>query len=347
MTPNIGKLNGGTAKMSELKNRKITYYIHCFINLRRDKKDKKQGGAPHKPVLLLAVLQLIENGYIKTNRIYLSPELVSVFNSIWHNLVHSDYSHMIFSLPFYHMKSEPFWRLKAKSGCEKWVEAKSAMKTFANLKAAVDYAEIDNELFLLAQNPVFCNELKLFLLDHYFPDTKPQYPHVIRFADLDIIAKQVIDESEVSYQNRMVELEQSLDENHYQQEVFVRNSIFKREVFRHYRNSCCISELRIDATENITILDACHIVPYAESHNDTIQNGIALCPNLHRAFDRGLIGISDDYRVIVNSIFSEPHPSPYSIIQFSGKPILLPSNPKHYPGLENLRHHRQRFNLCA
>ena len=70
------------------KNQDIQYYIHCLKNLRRD---RKKGGAPHKPILLLSVFQLIESGYIKNNKIYLTPELVSVFKSNWSHLVVSDY----------------------------------------------------------------------------------------------------------------------------------------------------------------------------------------------------------------------------------------------------------------
>lgn len=324
------------------KNQDIQYYIHCLRNLRRD---RKKGGAPHKPILLLSVFQLIESGYIKNNKIYLTPELVSVFKSNWSHLVVSDYSHMIFSLPYYHMKSEPFWRLKPNIGCEKWVEAKSAMKTFANLKEAVNYAEIDIDLFFLLQNFVICNELKLFLLDHYFPETKQNYPHVVRFDDLDAISKQIIQESSADYKNRIEELAQTLDKDEYEQEIFVRSHLFKREIIKIYNSTCCISGLRIDAIDNISMIDACHIVPFSESRNDSITNGIALCPNLHRAFDRGLIVINDDYRIVINPIFTEPYPSAYSITQFSGTQILLPTNPKYYPERVNLAQHRQQFNL--
>lgn len=40
-------------------------------------------------------------------------------------------------------------------------------------------------------------------------------------------------------------------------------------------------------------------------YNDTITNGIALCPNLHRAFDRGLIAIDDNFKVLVSQSFRE------------------------------------------
>ena len=89
------------------------------------------------------------------------------------------------------------------------------------------------------------------------------------------------------------------------------------------------------------MIDACHIIPFSESHDDTITNGISLCPNLHRAFDRHLITLDDDYRVVMKP-FAEDE-SIYSIKQFEGKQILMPENVKHYPKQENLEIHRERF----
>jgi len=93
-----------------------------------------------------------------------------------------------------------------------------------------------------------------------------------------------------------------------------------------------------------SMIDACHIIPFAESYNDTITNGIALSPNMHRAFDRGLISIDNDYRVLVSSKFIESD-SVYSIRQFEGSSIILPENSSYYPSLENLAYHRERFSF--
>ena len=88
------------------------------------------------------------------------------------------------------------------------------------------------------------------------------------------------------------------------------------------------------------MIDACHIVPFTISHDDTIGNGFALCPNLHRAFDRGLILVDDNYRVIVARNFIESSQSPYQIKIFDGKHLILPNNQKYFPSLENLRKHK-------
>jgi len=97
--------------------------------------------------------------------------------------------------------------------------------------------------------------------------------------------------------------------------------------------------------ENISMIDACHIIPFSESYNDTITNGIALCPNLHRAFDRGLISVNNNFEIIVNKRFTEPNKSSHSIKQFEGSKILLPNNPQFYPSIESLKSHRKRFGV--
>lgn len=93
------------------------------------------------------------------------------------------------------------------------------------------------------------------------------------------------------------------------------------------------------------MVDACHIVPFSECYDDTLSNGIALCPNLHRAFDRGLIAISDDYTVLVNKNFVENKRSAFNISQFAGKRIFLPDSEDMYPSLDNFAKHRCRFSF--
>ena len=138
----------------------LPYYVHCFTHLKRD---AKNGGAPHKPVLLLSVIRLFEKGYITDNKVFIIPELVSAFKAIWSMLVVTNHS-PIFALPFYHLSSEPFWRLIPNVGCEKWVESKSSMRSFSNLMTAVNYALIDIELSELLKKQQDRDILKLSIL---------------------------------------------------------------------------------------------------------------------------------------------------------------------------------------
>ena len=139
----------------------------------------------------------------------------------------------------------------------------------------------------------------------------------------------------------MTSLENSLDKECLEEEMFIRSAAFKRVISEAYNFSCCISRLRVDVTTDCDLMDACHIEPFATSHDDTITNGIYLCPTLHRAFDRHLISIDENYRLIVSKSFVERSDSPYSIKQFEGKTILLPANRDHYPSQEKLKKHRE------
>ena len=153
---------------------------------------------------------------------------------------------------------------------------------------------------------------------------------------LDDIEDKILNESREQYQGEIRKLLIEKDE----EEIFLRGSLFKREIPKIYNNTCCISGMRIDTTINASMIDACHIVPFSQSYDDTVTNGIALCPNLHRAFDRGLIAIDDDYRVMVSTSFREEETS-YSIANFENKRINLPLLSSYCPSVENFRWHRK------
>jgi len=147
------------------------------------------------------------------------------------------------------------------------------------------------------------NILQQFLLDEYFPKTKNSFSNtkVGQQKIFDDIERKILHEDASKYRKEIKMLMQQQNE----EEIFLRGSIFKREVPKIYNYTCCISEMKIDTIINISMIVACHIIPFRISYDDTITNGITLFPNLHRAFDRGLIVIDTDYKVIASIIFRE------------------------------------------
>ena len=317
----------------------LPYFAYCFTHLNRD---HKNGGAPHKPILLLSILQLYDRGVYNDNKIYILPELVSLFKTLWTRLVTTNH-HPIFALPFNYMNSEPFWDLIPNLGYERWIEAKGVLRSFKNLTSAVNYASVDNELSDLLQVKENREVLKLSILEKYFPGTTMEYEQQDDESDL----LTLLQEDTESYVQKILDLKKNVDENSFQEEVFIRNGIFKREIPKIYNYTCAISGLRLDAVANISMIDACHIVPFADAYNDSLTNGFALCPNLHRAFDRGLIAISENYEVLINNGFIENSTSPYNISQFEGKTLTLPTKNENLPSPQNFANHRKRFNFKA
>lgn len=312
----------------------INFYIHKFTKLRRD---YKNGGAPHKPVLLLSLMEAYEDDLLLTNEVFIIPELVANFKRIWAQLVETNH-HPIFALPFYHMKSEGFWKLKPNYGFERLIISGASLKSsFNTLKSATYCAEIDKELFYLLKDEENRMLLKVCLLEHYFPNTKALY-HKESQDDTSFLF-----EDEQRYFKNLKYLKESLNENNFQEDIFVRSGIFKREIPKLYNYTCAISEMQVTSNSNASLVDACHIVPFSLSNDDTVRNGITLCPNLHRAFDRGLIFINENYKVEINPIFVENEKSNYNIKQYEGKQINLPDNPNYHPKVENFLEHRGRF----
>jgi putative restriction endonuclease len=60
-------------------------FLHALTHLNRA--PTKFGKAPHKPVLLLTLIELMESGYVNENRLYPDTELVGVFQENWRLLV--------------------------------------------------------------------------------------------------------------------------------------------------------------------------------------------------------------------------------------------------------------------
>lgn len=77
-----------------------------------------------------------------------------------------------------------------------------------------------------------------------------------------------------------------------------RDRAFAEAVKRAYDGTCAMTGLKIINGGGRTEAEAAHIKPVAHSGPDSVRNGIALCGTVHWMFDRGLISLTDDYKII-------------------------------------------------
>ena len=315
--------------------KKLKYYIKKFQNLKQGV--TKYGPAPHKPILLLSLLQAYRNELFTNNFITITPELVSLFNSNWNALVDTK-NVSNFSLPFFHLSREKFWHLKANPGYETALNTIESISSLGQINTFIQSASLDVDLFHLFKDNESNSILSEVLLLKYFPGNKNNLTLLIQkgYKHYEDLKDKILHEQSGQY---IAEIERLIELKN-EDEIFIRSNIFKREIPILYGNTCSVSRLRITSTIEVSMIDACHIHRWSESHDDTRNNGIALCPNLHRAFDRGLISIDDNYRLLISSAFNESS-SNYNINQYKFKEILLPKEPKDYPSLENLDWHRK------
>ena len=155
-------------------------------------------------------------GWIAENRIELSPELVGAFKSIWNSIVTTGHSPLI-AQPFFYMRSENFWHHIPNPGYEEWVKVTRNCQVIGVLQRAISHVELDSELFALIASPVEREVLRLAVLKNYFPEASLSKG----VSYWDQVSNQILAESSAEYQAQIKILQESLDKESYEEEVFV------------------------------------------------------------------------------------------------------------------------------
>lgn len=77
----------------------------------------------------------------------------------------------------------------------------------------------------------------------------------------------------------------------------VNQNFFREAVLTAYLNKCCITGI-----SNTPLLEACHISGWADDANNRTnpKNGLCMNPLFHRAYDKYLIAITPDYKIIIS-----------------------------------------------
>ncbi|MDB5470419.1 MAG: hypothetical protein JWR84_1979 [Caulobacter sp.] len=125
----------------------------------------------------------------------------------------------------------------------------------------------------------------------------------------------------------------------------IRDAAFRRAVIDAYDNKCAVSGLRIVNGGGRAEAQAAHIWPVADGGPDVVQNGIALSATAHWLFDRHMISLTDEYKLLVSH-----NKVPVELQRlFAGQMerIHLPRNPQHWPHLPYVQKHRERFATAA
>jgi putative restriction endonuclease len=78
-----------------------------------------------------------------------------------------------------------------------------------------------------------------------------------------------------------------------------RERSFMHNVRAAYSNRCAMTGLRLINGGGRPEVQAAHIQPVASKGPDSVRNGLALSGTVHWMFDRGLISIGDDYKILI------------------------------------------------
>ena len=124
----------------------------------------------------------------------------------------------------------------------------------------------------------------------------------------------------------------------------IKQHFFRRAVLSSYRGRCCMSGL-----SDSRLLIASHIVPWSSDRANRLNpsNGLCLSAIHDRAFDKGLISLTDDGRVMLSDEIRKRDEVFIKTIflPLENQPIEMPE--RFSPDHEFLHHHRTAIFLDA
>jgi putative restriction endonuclease len=126
--------------------------------------------------------------------------------------------------------------------------------------------------------------------------------------------------------------------------VRIGQGIFRAEVVEAYGRACAVT-----GEHSLPVIEAAHIVPFAERGEHEIRNGIALRSDIHRLFDGHYVTFDEDLRFVVSRRLRDEFENgkAYYKLQEEGRRLILPSRADLRPDPRSLEAHRERFAQLA
>jgi putative restriction endonuclease len=290
------------------------YWLNELATLRIDR--ARGNPAPHKPLLLLVILEMAERGEITGCDVVLSPDLAFRFSAYWSVVAHRRTQLPDVRLPFHHLGSSGIWQpltVDGKPSPDKKLTAK---------------VHLNPSFFDCLTDRSFRNRAQRVLIEaepYFRPEEKAALYEMLHIKPR---------EPEVREHNEF-----------YRANIEVgRDARFRIEVVvLAYKHTCALTGYRMTTLEMESIVDAAHIHEFRDSRNNDPRNGLALSKNAHWQFDRGLWSFTDDFRVIVNrEKFIEEGVPGQRLADFEGRRIFLPSDPRYWPEQDHVEWHRKK-----
>jgi putative restriction endonuclease len=314
----------------------IETYLQRFANLRTDKNRNRYPAftfhrAPHKPFLLLSVMDLISSGLIAENFVEPSFELVDTFNLYWSRIMPAG-SKTSMAYPYFFMKSEGFWHLAAKH--EMKIDRNFRTPSMPWLRENFRGARLDDALFQVMCDSESRELLRAVLINTYFADEF----HPVLYE------QGVVNYKANEYSKILTRISEKIlpfgkDPD---KEQKIRDQGFRRAIINLYNHRCALCGIRMLTPEGHTVVEAAHVVPWSESRDDSPTNGMALCRLCHWSFDEGLMSVGQRYEVLVSQRVRLDQNMPGHILTLTDRTIFRPDQESFWPSQDNLKRHRDK-----
>jgi putative restriction endonuclease len=278
-------------------------------------------------------MDLIAQGWITQNLIEPSYELVDNFNTYWATIMPPG-STTSMAYPFSRLKTDGFWERIPKPGYDPNVEYN--VKSMARLRKMYVGARMDEELFVYLCNPETRERFRAVLINTYF------------VAEVRALVEK---QGKINYDAcqysqtllKMAEPEPQCGEgggeDDFQERM--RDQGFRKAIVTLYEHRCALCGIRMLTLDGHTVVEAAHIKPWSEGHDDRPANGLALCRLCHWPFHEGLMSVGVEYEVLVSRRVQIEQNLPGHILTLRDRHIFTPNGDRYWPTQDNFDYHRK------
>jgi len=265
-------------------------------------------------------------GTITSDFIEPNLDLVETFNLYWSDIMQGELRNGSMAYPFSRLSNDKLWTLLPKEGKSINIDAITSMK---KLNEVCLGARFDKEVFQTLMVSESREYLRALLINTFFDLS-------IRSV---LIDRSSVNQQAYEYSQKILAVAErptgygeSIDKK-------VRDQGFRKTIVKIYNHRCAICGVRIRTSEGHTAIDAAHIIPFSESQNNHPTNGMALCKLCHWSFDKGLLGINQDYNIQVSKRVNMSDNFPGHLSTFSNRNMFMPVDYNFKPEPENLTWH--------
>lgn len=279
------------------------------------------GKAPHKPLLLLSLLDMVEAGELTQRTFTRSPGLVLRFRTYGALVGERWPARLDIRMPFYHLKSQGLW------------SAWTLQMTPASSPESCALCEMDEGLFEAFGDADFRLKARLLLISKYFTPAE----QVALLESMGLSPHR---------HERAAKREALLAETEQAARKKGRSARFSVQIVSRYKFTCALTGLCCVTEDGTAIVDAAHIDPWAKSRDDELTNGLALSKNAHWTFDQGLWSVRDDGRILVaHARFTEQGPDPLRLNTYASRLLQFAPGTTLRPDIRYFARHRQHHGL--
>ena len=213
--------------------------------------------APHKPLLLLVIFDILEAGELSDGMLELTPSLAFRFSVYGSVVAHRRTQQLRVLFPFFHLRSDGFWQVLDEN------------RQPTSERSRARFAVIDPGFLAAASDPEF--RLHQIAADcEILPCRGPG-------RTLRALRHGVPADDEIAEQVRYEPIAEATR--------IGRDARFRIVVLSNYTFSVPLTGYRLTTISSGAIVDAAHIYDYSKSRNNDPRNGMALCRNAHWMFD--------------------------------------------------------------